>query len=202
MKLSLSKKETIEYGRQHKLAMMLIFQATEDYIASRCCLLNGLFVGLVSAAQAVEKYLKGYALIINPDINVKLLSHNLKKLATEVIALDCNLSLNNYMPLIERLYSHYQSRYPDNPDKSTTQSTGELKEIDELVIYLVTSFPIPPEIKFRTSIFSHLFQQEQRNILFPSEKWLRENNLAIVRNLESFRNDFMEVYNHLYPKAT
>jgi hypothetical protein len=44
--------------------------ATNDYVACRCCLLNGLFPGLRLGAEAVEKYLKAFVLYAEPAHNL------------------------------------------------------------------------------------------------------------------------------------
>ena len=38
--------------------LMFLYDADQDYVAARCCILNGLFPGFMLASQAVEKFLK------------------------------------------------------------------------------------------------------------------------------------------------
>ena len=160
--------------------------ATQDYIAARCCLSNWLINGLVLAAQAVEKYLKAYILLLVPSKNIRHLSHKIRDLATELLALDPNLDLFLYEELLVRLEAHYQTRYPDNHNASTKQSTGEIHEIDSLIILINQKMPLPWEVKLRSGLYAKLFHGEVRgyNSLGNDEYWLLRNNHALNAELE------------------
>jgi hypothetical protein len=69
--------ELIEFNRSHALAGEFLRFATDDYLACRVCLLNGLFPGLRLGAEAIEKYLKGFVLYADPSHKKKYL-HNIK----------------------------------------------------------------------------------------------------------------------------
>ena len=55
--------ENLEFNSTYQAAVGFIESATDDYVASRCCLLNGVFPGLRLGAEAVEKYLKAFVSI-------------------------------------------------------------------------------------------------------------------------------------------
>lgn len=62
-KLTMTDEQVFEFARKNKAAMLMVDVAAKDYVACRCCLINGLFTGLVLGAQTVEKMLKGYILL-------------------------------------------------------------------------------------------------------------------------------------------
>lgn len=100
---------------EHKSATLLLRVAAQDYAAARCLLLNHLFAGHVLGAQAIEKFLKSYLLLNNPQRRVKELGHSLPKLLEEVRALFPQLPLSEFAPLAEKFTRNYATRYPDNP---------------------------------------------------------------------------------------
>src|SRR3989344_8199280 len=56
--LTMTKKETMDYCSKNQYATMMFYAASDDYVASRCCILNGLAPGFILASQAIEKILK------------------------------------------------------------------------------------------------------------------------------------------------
>jgi hypothetical protein len=68
-------------------AMLLLRVAAHDYAAARCLLFNCMFEGLVLGAQSIEKCLKAYLLLHDPQRHVKALRHSLPKLLEETIVL-------------------------------------------------------------------------------------------------------------------
>ena len=71
---SLTPVQVNQFASENLKAMKFLNIATQDYIAARCCLINGLFSGLVLSAQAVEKYSKAYNLFLTPSKNTRKLS--------------------------------------------------------------------------------------------------------------------------------
>jgi hypothetical protein len=63
--------ELIEFNTTNMGAIEFQMAATDDYVACRCCLLNGLFPGLRLGAEAVEKLLKSFILFVNPKTDVR-----------------------------------------------------------------------------------------------------------------------------------
>lgn len=199
MDFSLDSRQVAAFAKSNQMAMLLLQTATDDYAVARCTLLNGLFPGLVSAAQAVEKYLKAFILFLDSTKNVRRLSHSLKDLAAQVLTLQPELALSRYNLLIERLEKHYQTRYPDNPDASTQQSTGELEEIDDLIVFLNEAMPIPPEVKYRSGFYSAAFRSLDRGRQFPPEIWLKEDNKALATIQSRVEEEYRAVLRHFYP---
>ena len=183
---SLTPVQVNQFARENLKAMEFLNIATQDYIAARCCLINGLFSGLVLSAQAVEKYLKAYNLFLTPSKNTRKLSHKVQDLAAEIYSLDPGLELSPHRELIKRLEAHYQTRYPDNLGASTSQSTGEIHEIDTLIILVNKQMPIPLEVKLRSGLYSRLFHGKARG--YDSgcndEYWLLRDNRALSIELQ------------------
>jgi hypothetical protein len=135
--------ELIEFSRTNIHAGRFVIAATDDYAACRCCLLNGLFAGLRLGAEAVEKYLKAFVLYADPLHNVKQYIHKIKDVATVASDLEPTFNTVQFSHVIERLERHYRQRYPDVRDFDRNASTAELVGIDELVLHICDSFPIP-----------------------------------------------------------
>lgn len=188
----MTNEEIRKYAREKRNALSFFNTGVEDYISARCLLRNGLLTGLVLASQAVEKILKSYLYLKDePKIN----THKPHKLVDKVQSL-YGLNLDNYRSLAEKLYYHYQTRYPDNTDQSSEMSTGELDEIDDLVIYLIEHFPVPEDIKIRIGLFSRLFRYQDNRVDFKSSAesfWIMKDNLALKPKIQQMRDEFKKV---------
>jgi HEPN domain-containing protein len=187
--LSLNHKQANEFAQNNQSAMLFIRQATEDYISSRCLILNGFLTGLTLAAQSVEKYLKGFLLLKDNTVSPHRLRHNFVDLFGKLKTIS-NYQWDPYDNLISRLKGHYQSRYPDNPDKSMRMSGSELVEIDLLILDLNEQMPLPDEVKYRSGLYVVIAES-----LFPYAQWAIEQNQAI--NLSKIVQRSTEVKKHL-----
>lgn len=183
----------MDYAYQNQKAMLMIHNAVTDYAAARCLLLNGLFPGLVLGAQAVEKYLKGSILFIDTNKNTRNLSHKLIELKNELQELS-QISLEQFVPFLERLEKHYLTRYPDNKDKSTSMSTGELHELDELIIYLNENLAIPEEVKFRSGLYVEMLDTRLTN-----GEWLVISNEAFEKIQDRLASKYRDIEMRMYP---
>lgn len=86
--------------------------------------------------------------------------------------------------LLENLERHYETRYPENKRQSDFMFTGELDQIDELIIHLSESLPIPDEIKYGYLLYSKLFIGKENGLppnKWPEEKWLLYQNYALEK---------------------
>jgi hypothetical protein len=175
-------RELIEFNRVHGGAAGFIMAATDDYIACRCCLLNGLFPGLRLGAEAVEKYLKAFILYRHPSVNVeKKYHHRIKKVASDASLLAPRFNALQFSQVFERLETHYRNRYPDVTNFTREASPAELVGIDEAVLHICECLPIPEVPKFRN--YGPFFFVCCNWI--PSvpayANWLEQGNLAIQR---------------------
>ena len=153
--------------------------ATDDYIACRCCLLNGLFTGLRLGAEAVEKFLKAFILYCDPTFDVEAYGHNIRKIAAKAQIFEPRLETGHFRQVFKRLEAHYRNRYPNAADLKA--STAELVEIDELVLHICDCLPIPEGPKFRNYGPFLLLCCNRLPPLQPYTKWLERNNLALKR---------------------
>ncbi len=196
MTLSLSREEVMNFCRKNQSALLMFGQAGEDYISSRCLLLNNLLTGLTLSSQAIEKILKSF-ILLEDGVSTKLKGkdlHNPFKLKEE-LKNKRDYRLDKFDNLLKKLYGHYQSRYFDNKDSSKVKSTDELNDVDELWIYLIKIIPLPEEVKYRTSFFTTLFKDT-----FNTAYFIRERNQAISNDLGEMKKKYFQVFNHLYPK--
>src|ERR1051326_3363602 len=92
MALILTKAQAQDYARVHQYAVMMFTDAGSDYVAGRCCMINGLFPGLRLASEAVEKILKAFIFFVtgqksttkgNDRHNPYLLKQELRKTHTD-----------------------------------------------------------------------------------------------------------------------
>jgi hypothetical protein len=171
--------EILEFNRANLTAGQFITAATHDYVSCRCCLLNGLFSGLVLGAEAVEKYMKGFILYANPDFDVKQYNHRIRDLVSPLSNSNPSTELNQFGDLFDRLETYYKTRYPNNPGAATYRSTGELHTIDLFVLHIYDCLPIPEEAKFGNNGYFGLIFLSKRGIFSPYEEWLKRENVAL-----------------------
>ena len=173
-------RELLKFNGIHIEAVGFVIAATDDYVACRCCLLNGLFPGLRLGAEAVEKFLKAFLKSKDPYSKIKY-GHNIKSLARDASKLPGRFSTAQFDPLIARLETYYRFRYPDEPDFKPDASTAELADIDELVLHIYEGLPIPDVPKFHNyGLFSFICRPLVPPI-DPYLRWLVHNNLAVQR---------------------
>jgi HEPN domain-containing protein len=178
------------FARQNRDGMGLYSEAADDYVAARCCLMNGLFTGLRLASESVEKLLKAHLLFLNPSENVRQFGHDIPKLGERLSELTGLQDSDSRKELLLRLKKHYDTRYPDNAVDLKSKSTGELREIDELVVELIEQMPIPAEVKFRSGLYVQLFITEMQPELatwWTPPRWILSDNRALAPRLKALR---------------
>ncbi|MBI1868827.1 MAG: hypothetical protein HYS06_11135 [Methylocystis sp.] len=193
--------EVKRFFEEHSGATKLLRVATQDYAASRCLLLNGLFPGLVLGAQAIEKFLKAYLLFNDPNLKVRGLSHSLPDILKDTGSLFPQLQLSRFAPLVEKFVAHYAARYPDNPDGSISKTTADLFELDPFVVFLNENMPCPRNVKYRTGFYERItFSLEYMSTVPPEEFWIKHNNRALAPLLPRIAADYVVVMKELYPE--
>ena len=172
-------KELIKFNQAHGAAMMT---PTNDYVACRCCLLNGVLLpGFRLAAEAIEKYLKAFILYCDPTFDVEAYNHRIRKIAAEANRFEPHFNTRLFRRVFKRLETHYRRRYPDARNLPHQASGAELVEIDELVLHICDCLPIPEELKFRIyGPFCFLCRSNASQVQ-PYAKWLEQKNLALKR---------------------
>jgi hypothetical protein len=174
-------KELLEFNTTYRAAAEFLELGTDDYVASRCCLLNGVFPGLRLGAEAVEKYLKAFVLYIDPARKLRKYDHGIKDVAAAASELRPNFDLKHFAHIIDRLETHYRHRYPDAPDFKHDARTDELPGIDELVLYIYGSLPIPEVPKLHTYGYYSFVCRASIRAMEPYKKWLERDNIALSR---------------------
>jgi HEPN domain-containing protein len=188
------------FCEEHSSATRLLLVAAQDYAAARCLLQNGLLTGLVLGAQAIEKFLKAYLLFKNPDCAVRRLSHSLPRLLREASALFPELPLAEFAPLADKFGRHYATRYPDNPDASTSMTSADLIELDTFVVFLNENMPCPRHVKFRSGLYALItFSLGYQAAVPPTERWIKINNKALAPLWPRIASDYAAVLRELYP---
>jgi HEPN domain-containing protein len=192
--------ELTRFFHEHSRATLLLRVAAHDYAAARCLLFNGMFEGLILGAQAVEKCLKAYLIFNDPQRPVKALNHSLPKLLAETSALFPKLPLQGFLPLVETFRRHYQARYPDNADASTSKTTAEIRELDDFVIFLNENLPCPRVVKYRTGIYALItFSLGYSGIVTTWESWIKNDNHALLPLIPRINAEYAAVMEALYP---
>jgi hypothetical protein len=194
--LTMSKQDVSKYSADNQYATMMIYVATNDYAAARCCILNGLFPGFMLASEAIEKLLKA-AIFLESGEEMKS-NHNAFALK-EKLKQSKDYGLDKYDDQLNKLFDHYQSRYHDNPTTGKGASSEELPQIDALWLELMEKLPIPDEVKYMTAFFSHLANP---NPFWRNDHWLKFENQALSPKLDSIRAKYLEIKRHLHPTAS
>ncbi len=178
MQCKLNKATLMDFSRTNQLAMMMMHQATSDYVGCRCCLLNGVFSGFELGAQAVEKHLKAMLLFAHPNSNVRSFSHKLPSLV-ETVHEKAIADLSKHSVTIQKLEGHYQARYPDNPRANNSSSTEELALIDVLIMEILEKMPVPYEVLLNSGVYARAIASSDRRVVFPDEHWLLLQNVIL-----------------------
>jgi hypothetical protein len=191
-----------EYGVKHGYSQMMFGGSSGDYIASRCLILNVLWSGFPLFSQSIEKMLKAYIhletgqrtnLIGNDRHNPYFLKEELQQRK--------DYGLNQFDDLLKRLYTHYQSRYHDNKDRSGGMGAGELNEFDALWIYLFDAAPFPLQVKYRLSFTHELFAPNARELLPQYFHWATHNNQALASRIKEMEQTHFAVEKHYIESA-
>ena len=176
---------------------LLRMVAAQDYVAARCCLLNGLLSGFVLGAQATEKLLKAYVLALEPATDLKKLYHGNAAIARECNRLDASFDAQRFAALFDKQEQQFKNRYPDNWKGSHSEDTSELADLDDFVMYIEDRVSLPDAEKYRSGVFALMFESELRGLpphSFPAEPWLWNRNAALAARADSWRERAKEIY--------
>jgi HEPN domain-containing protein len=192
--------ELTRFANKYSRATLLMRAAAHDYAAARCLLFNGMFEGLSLGAQAIEKCLKAYLIFSDPNREVmKAFRHSLPRLLAEADALFPGLSLSKFAPLVERFWTHYESRYPDNSNASKNKTTADVRELDELVIFLNESMPCPHNVKYQAGIYPIItFSLQYEGTVTQWESWIKHDNHALAPLISRINAEYVEVIKELH----
>lgn len=189
--------ELVEFNRTHKDAGEFAIAATDDYVACRCCLLNGLFPGLRLGAEAIEKYLKAFVLYGDPSLDIRNYKHRIKDLASVATSLEPRFNAAQFSHVFDRLETHYRHRYPDVPDFRRDASTAELVGIDGAVLHLCECLPIPEVPKLRNYGLFYFVCCSWVPALNPHKIWLEQENVTLQRVKASLAQRYQAVEEQL-----
>ena len=180
-----TQKEIMDYFKEYKDGTIIFYDSIDDYIVSRFLINQGfLREGLIFGCQSIEKMLKSFILLIKKKISKKNnLSHNPFDLKEELKE-NFSLNLEKYNDLLKRLFGHYQSRYMDNSNQVTFKKSWELKEIDELYLYLLENLPLISEIKYKARFFQYLFSKHSQDNYSEA---LKEHNDLLKKKIPEFK---------------
>jgi hypothetical protein len=134
---------------------------------------------------------------------VRSLGHGLLALAREIDRTCGQKIEKKFGSLLTRLESHYEARYHDNPSASRRKSSAELREFDELILFLLDQLPMPDEVKYRSGILAKLFASQDDGALPVSlrydEYWYTFRNEPLQKARKRLHSRFVAVREHLYP---
>ncbi len=195
--LKLKKKDVQCFARKNQYATLMFCSAAEDYISSRCLILNNLFTGFTLISQSVEKLLKAVIFLeTGQKTNSKGLDRHNPYILKEELQEKVDYGLNQFDGLLKRLYGHFQARYFDNKDMIRNMSTKEIREVDDLWIYLLEKAPFPLEVKYRLSFFGFLFDEDALKLGY--RYWATHNNKALMGKLKEMEQTYMMVKDFIY----
>lgn len=165
---------------------MFLMQGAWDYMAARCCLLNGQLPGLALGQQAVEKTLKGLLYASKADYNHKAEDHRhhvttiweyLKQARPELI-----LSTESYLP---RFIEFYDGKYPDANLFYSGNSSNELLALDVTMKELTRMIPMNHKHRLQVGVYGILcaYREGKVNMFWH---WMIEQNIPARALLEDF----------------
>lgn len=189
------------FNEHNSNATLMLNAATYDYGSARCLLINGLPGGFPLGAQACEKFLKGFLLLLKESPgDVRRAGHDLKGLLKRAGTLSPGPQLSSSEPLMDRFATYYNSRYPDNPDRPQVMSTTELSEFDEFIMNLNDHLSCPKTVRLRSGFYAAAtFSLNPLSKPTPIERWLKCRNRALANRWPRIVSDYHEVMD-LHPK--
>lgn len=200
-KFTLTKEEVMAYGVKNGYAQMMFDGAANNYVSSRCLILNGfLLEGFPLYAQSIEKFLKAF-IFLETGETTKLKNNDKHNpyLLKEELKIAKDYGFDQYDGLLRRLHGHFQQRYFDNKDKSKILASTELKEFDELWIYLLKLIPFPIEVKYRLAFFPEIFSETSVKFWPLYKVWATKENEFLSKELPQMEKEYFAIENHLYP---
>lgn len=177
-------------------ANVYVMPAIDDYLATRCLLLNSIFVGLTLAHEAVEKLMKG--LLILEGVKIPKSCHEVNTLSELLIKKDKTKYkfLNKNKDFIKHLDQNYAWRYYDGDVKKRSKKRGisELNPIDKLWIALYDRYIefIPDKYKPGNYLAGYLFAPDIQKFANWSEI-LKTDNRALEKKTD-WQDSFIRWY--------
>jgi len=192
---TLTKKEMMDYSNKYGYAQMMFVASGDDYVASRCLIMNNLFSGFPLYSQSVEKMLKAFIFLeTEKRTNLKNKDKHNPYLLKEELKDINDYGLDKYNKLLKKLYGHFQGRYFDNKDKSKSKGGDELNGFDELWVKLLQKIPFPIEVRYRLKFFANLFDKNYLKYLPEYKFWATENNNFLTKSkIKEMEKDYFEV---------
>ena len=93
-----------------------------------------------------------------------------------------DLNLDKYSKLLKRLSEDYRAKYmEENLDRN--KASWELKEIDELYLFLVENLSIIDGLKYITRFFQYLFSKNAQDNYASA---IKENNDSLKNKISKF----------------
>lgn len=198
---TMSAQDIRSYGQTHGYPQMMFGSSADDYVASRCLILNILFFsGFPLFSQSIEKILKAYIhLETGQPTKLRGMERHNPYLLKEELQQYKDYSLNQYDAILQKLYGHYQQRYHDNSDKSTGMGGNELDGFDELWMYLFEAIPFPIQMKYRLTFTHRMFESK---VLAPQYFiWATTANKAMTPKLKEMEEMHFAVEKHYIESA-
>jgi hypothetical protein len=108
-----------------------------------------------------------------------------------------------FIPAAEKFNRHYLARYPDNPDASTTMTTADMFELDELDVPLNENLPCPITVKYRAGLYAAItFSLNPLATVTPIDHWIKINNCALGPLLLRIEQKYNAVMKELCPSPS
>lgn len=173
--------------------MVLYSDATLDYIAGRCCMVNGIYYrGHSLICESIEKAMKSIYFVENESAHKA--KHNLGSIKKDI---KNNKFLNKYDKLLSFLTDAHKTRYAESvanfpqPHSSVYTSKDYLEEIDFLWLDIFDNLPMPDDIKFRIAWFIPSLITKNQSFYV----WITVGNKAISPRLENLIKRGLEILN-------
>lgn len=200
-KFTSTKEELKAFGLKNGYATMRFMEAGDDYVASRCLILNMFSSGFPLFSLSVEKMLKAmFYLETGTEVKFNKSSdrHN-PFLIKKELSKHKDFGLDKYDDLLLRLYGHYQWRYYENKNKTQSRDTNELKEFDALWFELFQKMPMPIEVKYRNAFTSKLFEEDDYGYHDNYCFWCLDHNESFEPHIPEMKKMYDAVTAYLYP---
>lgn len=200
--LTLTSDDVRKYSARCGWAQMMFVGAGDDYAAARCLILNVLFdSGFPLMSMSVEKLLKAAIFLESGAEPIATGSdrHNPYALKQE-LERHADYGLDPFDAVLRVLFSHFQSRYHDNANRSRSMGGADLEGFDALWMHLFDRISFPVEVKYRLKFPAMLFDEQALKGMPTYRHWVTVHNKAMMPRLSKMEETYRAVTAHLYQR--
>ena len=202
--------EMTSFNSNNRFAGKLWGNACSDYLAGRCCFVNGLLTqGLVLFQQAIEKLMKSAILYSNPEFNFdtkKYKRHRIEDLIEplqRVAKIELSDEHVNFCEKLTEAYTRF--RYPEFPGKqnkihnSFSTQSSEIDKVDNLFFFIDERIDSNEYLKYFTSMYVSICEPVSRDhVNYANHYYITVRNKYVEENMADLKGKYKRANFEVY----